>query len=1834
MFSVWLFAQLVFAAHAQKLLNVDFCAHLNWSFTNKVGPAAVGHGPNDFWNLYSRDDGSGGFLPSGSVIDLKWADGTVSPVDLAVANAPGMWFTDSADPMFQSYLYPLGGGDMTVALTELPAGAYDLYFYAHGQPDGENGVVQVTCNGVDYGTKSTTTSPGWNTTNWQAGQQYVLFENVAVSSQPLVITVKPGSMGLAVMNGMQLLLKPQTPPPGPENLADNGSFELPPGISRYRVFAAGSDLPGWTVEQGTVEIVGPYWQAVEGVQSLDLNGTFEDIGTISQEVVTVPGRHYKVRFAYAGNPEGGPTVKTTKVFWNDTVLAEVSFDTTGRSLADMGWVYYEYEVTATSANSRLKFQSATPTFCGPALDDVSITLLGEPPPPPQCVPAPAGLVAWWRDEGTMDDAAGGNPGVPQNGAGYTAGKVGQGMLLDGVDDEVLIPASPGLNVQSFTVETWINPTDVSAQRPVIEWCAPNDWAGVHLWISVAPPLGGSSVAGTLYANVRDVSDGNHVLCSAPGLISADQWSHVALTYAFATGRGELYLNGASVAAADLGQFIPKTQVPLHLGRRPISCLDYGWILSPFAGLIDEISLYSRALSAAEIQAVFAAGSAGKCPPTPPPQCVPAPAGLVAWWQAEGNTDDSAGANDGNPENGGGYAAGKVGQAFRFAGGDQVVRVPASAGLDVGAGEGLTIEGWIKPDHPTAIGPLVEWNDPATSRIGAHFWINAAYPPGSWHSLFANLLDTQGQMHIIDTGTGLLTAGSWHHVAVSYDKGSGAAALYLDGVAVQTQNLGVFTPATSYDLWFGRRVSGDAFLWSYQGLHDEFSLYRRALSAAEVQALHAAGSNGKCPPPPPQCVPAPAGLVAWWRGEGDLQDAVGGHRGALFNGASPAPGKVGQGIAFDGIDDYATIPFSPAMTSRTFSVETWIKPLGPVDDPTFGQEFIFGQALGSPALLARPSANGIRVAFAFAVNWAASLYPAVEAAAELPFNENSHVAGTWDGTTLRIYVNGVLSGESVPGYVPTPATCDFFVGGHIGSCNGVGFSGGHFNGVVDELSLYNRSLTAQETQSVFTAGNAGKCPPTPPPSSVVADWTLEEGLPGTAVTSVVDASGNGHVGSIIYGNPSFAVSPPSAQAHGNVSLALGSNSGFRPEDSVAFNFGDAFTLEAQIMPGDNNEGPWGRLLISGFNPASGAIIFGLGYRGEDHMAVLGDITAPIPQDRASHHLAAVYSRPTLALYLDGQLAGTMTYEYPFPPAGEPSRIAVGCDYNGGFWFGGLIDRVRISNRALPPSEFFVPPGTPDDEQAPVVTITSPAPGPTENELVQLSGTVTDNVGVASVRLEWDGPPQTPLELNNGQILGPVIRLHSGENRFRVIATDAAGNEGSAEVLVTWTRARILFVVNPDERQEGQKVHVPIRLISYGDVGGLTFTLRYNAEYLRPLNFEWIAPGESSFKQVNLDVPGEIRATFALMGTAIPAGTQSVAMVVFRALSVPATLTTELPLELVDVSDVAGNPIGFGNRVRSGVAPIRVRRIVGDNNANQRLDTGDATAIQRLLAALDPMRNWDRTGNDVNQNTQLDSGDVVRVLRVVVGLDPQPVPAPAGKAKPAATTFSAKDGPGSVGSAVLSADVLRGQPGDRVKVQVRLQDIPVPLSGAAFTLEYSTNALRLMDRQSHRLGALVAGNTLAMWNVAPPQNDYRAQPGRVSLGLSSATAWPESNGVLAEFTFEIQPGQSARHCWPVRLTGVEITSALGLDVYQLTDAQVRFIGRDPVRPDLEPPTISASGDRVQLRLLGEADVTYVIEASSNLTDWAPIGTVESPDGVLNFSDPAIAGSGQRFYRLRQQ
>ena len=203
-----------------------------------------------------------------------------------------------------------------------------------------------------------------------------------------------------------------------------------------------------------------------------------------------------------------------------------------------------------------------------------------------------------------------------------------------------------------------------------------------------------------------------------------------------------------------------------------------------------------------------------------------------------------GTNHASLQNGTGFAAGKVGTAFSLDGVNDYVSIPASVSLDVGAGNGMTIEGWINPNDVGSPHALWEWNNGA-GILGPHIWFSIPEYGGP-RSIFANLVDTAGQDHFVASSPGVVVAGSYQHLAITYTKSTGVAKIYYNGSAVANTTVGVFSLRTSAGLYLGTRPGAGPGAGSYfSGLMDEVSLYGRALSDAEIQAIYNANSLGKC-----------------------------------------------------------------------------------------------------------------------------------------------------------------------------------------------------------------------------------------------------------------------------------------------------------------------------------------------------------------------------------------------------------------------------------------------------------------------------------------------------------------------------------------------------------------------------------------------------------------------------------------------------------------------------------------------------------------------------------------------------------------------------------------------------------------------------------------------------------------------------------------------------------------------------------------------------------------------------------------------------------------------------
>jgi CSLREA domain-containing protein len=215
-----------------------------------------------------------------------------------------------------------------------------------------------------------------------------------------------------------------------------------------------------------------------------------------------------------------------------------------------------------------------------------------------CTTPPPDMVSWWDGSGsvtTANDIQGTNNGTLQDNATFAPGKVGQGFSLDGVNDYVFVPNSPSLNItgNQVTIDGWINPSLAmsneawffgkigdGATQYALQW-----EAGV-----IVGRVGNTAIAGT-----------------TPFTPPANTWTHLALVYDGASNPSvTIYVNGSvyKTSATPTGN-IPSTSSDFFIGAFSDGARN-------FAGLVDEVEIFSRALSQPEIAAIADAGNAGKC----------------------------------------------------------------------------------------------------------------------------------------------------------------------------------------------------------------------------------------------------------------------------------------------------------------------------------------------------------------------------------------------------------------------------------------------------------------------------------------------------------------------------------------------------------------------------------------------------------------------------------------------------------------------------------------------------------------------------------------------------------------------------------------------------------------------------------------------------------------------------------------------------------------------------------------------------------------------------------------------------------------------------------------------------------------------------------------------------------------------------------------------------------------------------------------------------------------------------------------------------------------------
>ena len=271
-----------------------------------------------------------------------------------------------------------------------------------------------------------------------------------------------------------------------------------------------------------------------------------------------------------------------------------------------------------------------------------------------------------------------------------------------------------------------------------------------------------------------------------------------------------------------------------------------------------------------------------------------------------------------------------------------------------------------------------------------------------------------------------------------------------------------------------------------------------------------------------CVSPPAGLIGWWPGDGDATDIAGSADGTLLNGATFAPGIVGQAFHFDGANDFVGVADSDSLDFGTgdFTVAFWVR-FDDLDDTgngllskdTYAGDIgtvrgivfnicglcgggAFGVGSGGVGIETRDRVGG-------AGPWTHARY------ATSNFNTGTwyYIAGVRRSNILYLFVDGVLratTAEPLPANVSNTAPMTF------GALTPA--SPQHFKGELDEVDVYNRALDDSEIQAIFDAGSAGKCrvPATPPNLQIGAIKAPASSAPGAEI-NIRDTTRNAGAG---------------------------------------------------------------------------------------------------------------------------------------------------------------------------------------------------------------------------------------------------------------------------------------------------------------------------------------------------------------------------------------------------------------------------------------------------------------------------------------------------------------------------------------------------------------------------------------------------------------------------------------------------------------------------------------------------------------------------------------------------
>ncbi|MBX4187081.1 MAG: hypothetical protein KW802_02370 [Candidatus Doudnabacteria bacterium] len=608
---------------------------------------------------------------------------------------------------------------------------------------------------------------------------------------------------------------------------------------------------------------------------------------------------------------------------------------------------------------------------------------------------------------TTDQSGNSYNGNLTNGPTWTAGKIGNALSFDNVNDYVSIPFDPAIaEGAAITVAAWVKPSTISDAGGTI---VAKDRSGFTQWKLRIDGRSANNLKNNLTFTVGSVT------AMSDNEVMADLgWHHVVGVYN--GSQVYVYMDGANVdsTANPLTGNIPNYPHYVCIGTSGTTCNESNF----FGGLIDDVRVYNRALSPAEIQDLFN-GVSTPIDTGAPTVNLTAPADgstVVGTTAVTANATDNVGVADVQfTLDGANLGAEDTTAPYSFSwntaattNGTHILGATAhdNAGNTTSATTvSVTVANPIDVTPPVITGvaaavtsstATVTWSTNEASDSQIEYGLTSTY--GSVTSLNTNLVTSHSQAI-----TGLSAATTYHYRVLSKDA-PGNAAASMD-FTFTTAAAPLLVPSIYYPL-------------------DETS----GTVAADL------GGNG--------------------------------YNGNLVNGpAWFASGKINGALNLDNVNDYVSIPFDPVSAEGSqITVNAWVKPSTITDA---GGAIVAKERSGFSQWKLRidgRSGNNAKNNLSFSVG-SVTATSDNEVMADLGWHM---VTGVYDGSHVYVYMDGVnVDSTANPLTGPIPNYPHNICIGTTGStCTESNF----FGGLVDDVKIFNRALSSAEVQQLMAASS--------------------------------------------------------------------------------------------------------------------------------------------------------------------------------------------------------------------------------------------------------------------------------------------------------------------------------------------------------------------------------------------------------------------------------------------------------------------------------------------------------------------------------------------------------------------------------------------------------------------------------------------------------------------------------------------------------------------------------------------------------------------------------------------